>query len=139
MLIEFDRITERGGVLGAMETMYQRGKIQEESLYYETLKHTGEFPIIGVNTFLSSKGSPTLLPQEVIRATTEEKEYQITMLKRLHQFHGHRALQTLERVQEAAIQNQNIFSELMEAAKVCSLGQITKALFEVGGQYRRNM
>ena len=139
VLIEFDRINERGGVLGAMETMYQRGKIQEESLYYETLKHTGEFPIIGVNTFLSSKGSPTLLPQEVIRATTEEKEYQITMLNRLHQFHGHRALQTLERVQEAAIQNQNIFSELMEAAKVCSLGQITKALFEVGGQYRRNM
>jgi methylmalonyl-CoA mutase len=139
VLVEFDRITERGGVLGAMETMYQRGKIQEESLYYETLKHTGEFPIIGVNTFLSSKGSPTLLPQEVIRATTEEKEYQIAMLKRLHQFHGHRALKTLERVQEAAIQNKNIFSELMEAAKVCSLGQITKALFEVGGQYRRSM
>ena len=89
VLAEFDRITERGGVLGAMETMYQRGKIQEESLYYETLKHTGEFPIIGVNTFLSSKGSPTIIPQEVIRATTEEKEYQITMLSNLHQFQGH--------------------------------------------------
>ena len=139
VLGEFDRITERGGVLGAMETMYQRGKIQEESLYYETLKHTGAFPIIGVNTFLNSKGSPTILPQEVIRATTEEKEYQITMLKNLHSFQGHHAAAKLERVQEAAIQNKNIFSELMEATKVCSLGEITKALFEVGGQYRRNM
>jgi isobutyryl-CoA mutase len=139
VLTEFDRITERGGVLGAMETMYQRGKIQEESLYYETLKHTGEYPIIGVNTFLSSKGSPTILPQEVIRAATEEKEYQISMLKHLHQFHEAHTLQLLNRVQEAAIQNKNIFEELMEAAKVCSLGQITKALFEVGGQYRRNM
>ena len=139
VLAEFDRITERGGVLGAMETMYQRGKIQEESLYYETLKHTGAFPIIGVNTFLNSKGSPTILPQEVIRATTEEKEYQIKMLKNLHAFQGHHAAEKLERVQEAAIQNKNIFSELMEATKVCSLGEITKALFEVGGQYRRNM
>ncbi|MBX2965779.1 MAG: methylmalonyl-CoA mutase family protein [Cyclobacteriaceae bacterium] len=139
VLSEFDRITERGGVLGAMETMYQRGKIQEESLYYETLKHTGEYPIIGVNTFLSSKGSPTVLPQEVIRATTEEKEYQIAMLHNLHQFHAGKIPGMLERVQQAAIQNKNIFEELMEAAKVCSLGQITKALFEVGGQYRRNM
>ncbi len=139
VLVEFDRITERGGVLGAMETMYQRGKIQEESLYYETLKHTGEYPIIGVNTFLSSKGSPTILPQEVIRATTEEKEYQITMLKRLHEFQGKKAQESLEHVQDAAVKNKNIFNELMEACKVCSLGQITKALFEVGGQYRRNM
>jgi methylmalonyl-CoA mutase len=139
VLSEFDRITERGGVLGAMETMYQRGKIQEESLYYETLKHTGEFPIIGVNTFLSSKGSPTLLPQEVIRATSEEKEFQIKMLKNLHAFQSHKSSDRLKRVQEAAIQNENIFSELMEATKVSSLGQITKALFEVGGQYRRNM
>lgn len=139
VLAEFDRITERGGVLGAMETMYQRGKIQEESLYYETLKHTGEYPIIGVNTFLSSKGSPTILPQEVIRATTEEKEYQITMLRNLHHFHDDKTPVMLERVQQAAIQNKNIFEELMEAAKACSLGQITKALFEVGGQYRRNM
>ena len=139
VLTEFDRITERGGVLGAMETMYQRGKIQEESLYYETLKHTGEYPIIGVNTFLSSKGSPTILPQEVIRATTEEKEYQIAMLKRLHEFQGSKAQVILEQVQEAAIKNKNIFEELMEACKVCSLGQITWSLFEVGGQYRRNM
>jgi isobutyryl-CoA mutase len=139
VLSEFDRITERGGVLGAMETMYQRGKIQEESLYYETLKHTGEFPIIGVNTFLSSKGSPTILPQEVIRATVEEKEYQIKMLRSLHSFQKEKEGAMLERLQEAAIQNKNIFAELMEATKVCSLGQITKALFEVGGQYRRNM
>lgn len=139
VLAEFDRITERGGVLGAMETMYQRGKIQEESLYYETLKHTGEYPIIGVNTFLSSKGSPTVRPREVIRATTEEKEYQITMLNRLHSFHGDDASHMIKRFQQAAIQNKNIFTELMEATKVCSLGQITKALFEVGGQYRRNM
>lgn len=139
VLMEFDRITERGGVLGAMETMYQRGKIQEESLYYETLKHTGEFPIIGVNTFLSSKGSPTILPREVIRATTEEKEYQIEMLRNLHAFQGQKAVHALERVQETAIQNKNIFAALMEATKVCSLGDITKALFEVGGQYRRNM
>jgi len=139
VLVEFDRITERGGVLGAMETMYQRGKIQEESLHYETLKHTGAFPIIGVNTFLSSKGSPTIIPQEVIRATTEEKEYQISMLRNLHQFHGTHATESLQLAQEAAIQNRNIFDVLMEACKVCSLGQITKALFEVGGQYRRNM
>lgn len=139
VLTEFDRITERGGVLGAMETMYQRGKIQEESLYYETLKHTGEYPIIGVNTFLSSKGSPTIIPQEVIRATTEEKEYQISMLRKLHSMQGEKAPTLIARVQDAAIQNKNIFDELMEACKVCSLGQITKALFEVGGQYRRNM
>jgi isobutyryl-CoA mutase len=139
VLTEFDRITERGGVLGAMETMYQRGKIQEESLYYETLKHTGEYPIIGVNTFLSSKGSPTVVPQEVIRATTEEKEYQIKMLRSLNAFQASKASSILERVQHAAIQNKNIFEELMDACKVCSLGQITKALFEVGGQYRRNM
>jgi methylmalonyl-CoA mutase cobalamin-binding domain/chain len=139
VLTEFDRITERGGVLGAMETMYQRSKIQEESLYYETLKHTGEFPIIGVNTFLSSKGSPTVTPKEVIRATEEEKEYQISMLGNLHKAKDELSKEHLRNVQEAAIQNQNIFAELMEACKHCSLGQITKAMFEVGGQYRRNM
>ena len=139
VLAEFDRITERGGVLGAMETMYQRSKIQEESLYYETLKHTGEFPIIGVNTFLSSKGSPTVQPKEVIRATTEEKEYQISMLGNLHKGNAQKAKEMIDRVQKAAIQNQNMFEELMEACKYCSLGQITSALFEVGGQYRRNM
>ena len=139
VLAEFDRITERGGVLGAMETMYQRSKIQEESLYYETLKHTGEFPIIGVNTFLSSKGSPTVVPAEVIRATEEEKQFQIQTLKNLHSANAQSVKEYLAAVQEAAIQNKNIFEELMEATKVCSLGQITSALFEVGGQYRRNM
>jgi len=139
VLTEFDRITERGGVLGAMETMYQRSKIQEESLYYETLKHTGEFPIIGVNTFLSSKGSPTILPKEVIRATETEKEYQINMLGNLQKGNEAKASEMLKRVQSAAIQNENMFEELMEACKYCSLGQITNALFEVGGQYRRNM
>jgi len=139
VLAEFDRITERGGVLGAMETMYQRSKIQEESLYYETLKHTGEFPIIGVNTFLSSKGSPTVIPAEVIRATEEEKQYQIVMLDHLHEANKHKVEEHLNILQEAAIKNENIFEKLMDATKVCSLGQITSALFEVGGQYRRNM
>jgi methylmalonyl-CoA mutase len=139
VLLEFDRITERGGVLGAMETMYQRSKIQEESLYYETLKHTGEFPIIGVNTFLSSKGSPTIIPAEVIRATEEEKKYQIKMLENLHQSNPEQVKEHLNTLQEAAIKNENLFEHLMEATKVCSLGQITSALFEVGGQYRRNM
>jgi methylmalonyl-CoA mutase len=137
--VEFDRITERGGVLGAMETMYQRGKIQEESMHYEMLKHTGEFPIIGVNTFLSSKGSPTVLPREVIRANEEEKEYQINMLKNLHLGNQEKSTLFLREVQDAAIQNKNIFEQLMEAVKYCSLGEITNALFEVGGQYRRNM
>ncbi|MDY2588374.1 methylmalonyl-CoA mutase family protein [Winogradskyella aquimaris] len=137
VLAEFDRITERGGVLGAMETMYQRSKIQEESLYYETLKHNGEFPIIGVNTFLSSKGSPTVQPAEVIRATEEEKENQIKTLKNLHKANDTSEL--LKDLQMKAINNQNIFEALMDVCKVCSLGQITNALFEVGGQYRRNM
>ncbi|MBB6610069.1 methylmalonyl-CoA mutase family protein [Pontibacter sp. Tf4] len=139
VLAEFDRITERGGVLGAMETMYQRGKIQEESLYYETLKHTGEYPIIGVNTFLSSQGSPTVIPQEVIRATEEEKQYQISMLQSLHQRNADKSAEMLKRIQQVAINNGNIFEEMMETVKFCSLGQITNALFEVGGQYRRNM
>ncbi|MQP52493.1 MULTISPECIES: methylmalonyl-CoA mutase family protein [unclassified Flavobacterium] len=139
VLQEFDRITERGGVLGAMETMYQRSKIQEESLYYETLKHTGEFPIIGVNTFLSSKGSPTVIPAEVIRATEEEKQYQIDMLANLHKTSAEKVAEHITILQDAAIKNENIFEKLMDATKVCSLGQITGALFEVGGQYRRNM
>ncbi|MDX5417933.1 MAG: methylmalonyl-CoA mutase family protein [Hymenobacteraceae bacterium] len=139
VLTEFDRITERGGVLGAMETMYQRGKIQEESLYYETLKHTGEYPIIGVNTFLSSQGSPTVIPQEVIRATEEEKQYQISMLQGLHARNADKSEEMLKRIQQVAINNGNIFEEMMETVKYCSLGQITNALFEVGGQYRRNM
>ena len=139
VLQEFDRITERGGVLGAMETMYQRSKIQEESLYYETLKHTGEFPIIGVNTFLSSKGSPTVVPLEVIRATEEEKQFQIATLENLHKANIDKVNEQLSILQDAAINNQNLFEKLMDAAKYCSLGQITSALFEVGGQYRRNM
>ncbi|AXT53224.1 methylmalonyl-CoA mutase [Aquimarina sp. BL5] len=139
VLTEFDRITERGGVLGAMETMYQRSKIQEESLYYETLKHNGEFPIIGVNTFLSSKGSPTVTPGEVIRATEEEKQYQITMLNELQKGNANETSELLRDLQERAITNQNIFEALMEVCKKCSLGQITSSLFEVGGQYRRNM
>lgn len=136
---EFDRITERGGVLGAMETMYQRSKIQEESLYYEELKHEGAIEIIGVNTFLNSKGSPTVLPQEVIRATEEEKEHQIEVVKNLHLAQNERSSTELSRLKEAAVNNQNIFEQLMEASKVCSIGQITSALFKVGGQYRRNM
>jgi len=136
---EFDRITERGGVLGAMETMYQRGKIQEESLYYETLKHTGEYPIIGVNTFLSSEGSPTVIPGEVIRATEEEKEAQIQTLLQLHEKNADVTPSQLNELQIVAVRNENIFERLMEAAKTCSLGQLTRTLYEVGGQYRRNM
>ena len=139
VMIEFDRITERGGVLGAMETMYQRGKIQEESLYYETLKHNGTFPIIGVNTFLSKEGSPTIIPDEVIRATTEEKEAQIKTLENLKQTNQKKNTEALTKLQQTAVENGNLFDALMEAGKICSLGQITNALYEVGGQYRRNM
>ena len=139
VLTEFNRITERGGVLGAMERMYQRNKIQEESLYYETLKHTGEYPIIGVNTFLSKNGSPTILPSEVIRSTTEEKEFQITTLEAFKKRHESQSAVMLSRLREVAINNGNLFEELMETVKFCSLGQITNALYGVGGQYRRNM
>ena len=139
VLTEFDRITDRGGVLGAMETMYQRSKIQEESLHYETLKHNGDFPIIGVNTFLNSKGSPTILPKEVIRATENEKKIQIKTLEGLNSCYESESQNQLKQVQQTALNNENLFEALMEACKVCSLGQITNALFEVGGQYRRNM
>ena len=139
VLSEFDRINERGGVLGAMETMYQRGKIQEESLYYEHLKHTGELPIMGVNTFLSSKGSPTLIPEQVIRATKDEQEYQIGMLEQLHKTWKSESRESLVHLRQQALHGGNLFESLMEATKYCSLGQITQALFEVGGQYRRNM
>ncbi len=139
VLLEFDRITERGGVLGAMETMYQRSKIQEESMYYETLKHNGEFPIIGVNTFLSKNGSPTIVPAEVVRASEEEKKYQLEMLANLKETNKDKVDEQINLIQNAAIQNENIFEYLMEATKFCSLGQITNSLFEVGGQYRRNM
>ncbi len=139
VMAEFNRLSERGGVLGAMERMYQRNKIQEESLYYETLKHTGEFPIVGVNTFLNKAGSPTILPAEVIRSTNEEKDLQIKNLKAFHERHKNKSNEMLNRLQETAINNGNLFEELMETVKYCSLGQITHALYEVGGQYRRNM
>ncbi len=139
VLLEFDRITDRGGVLGAMETMYQRNKIQEESLHYETLKHSGGYPIVGVNTFLSSKGSPTLMPAEVIRATEEEKQIQIRTKESLHKANSAEVGSILQELQQAAIHNENLFEHLMEVTKCCSLGQITAALFEVGGRYRRNM
>lgn len=139
VLAEFDRISERGGVLGAMETMYQRSKIQEESLHYEKLKHSGELPIMGVNTFLNSKGSPTLIPQEVIRATEKEKEYQINMLDHLQATFKDDVQILIQDLKETARQNGNIFETLMETTKKCSIGQITGALFEIGGQYRRNM
>jgi methylmalonyl-CoA mutase len=139
VLTEFDRLTERGGVLGAMERMYQRNKIQEESLFYEHQKHTGELPIIGVNTFLNKKGSPTELPGEVIRSTKEEKEQQISNLNAFWKRNKPVAAEALERLKQVAILNGNLFEELMETVKHCSLGQITHALYEVGGQYRRNM
>ncbi|NME70613.1 methylmalonyl-CoA mutase family protein [Flammeovirga aprica] len=139
VMMEFDRITERGGVLGAMETMYQRSKIQEESLHYETLKHNGDYPIVGVNTFLSKEGSPTIIPEEVIRSSKEEKDSQITSLQSLHQHAEEHATLKLKELQSVALANENTFDALMEAAKYCSLGQITHALFNVGGQYRRNM
>lgn len=139
ILMEFERISERGGVLGAMETMYQRSKIQEESMHYEMLKHTGEYPIIGVNTFLSAEGSPTVIPGEVIRSTTEEKEYQIEMLGRLNQAYSEKIDEQVKAIQTAALENKNIFEVLMEATKYCSLGKISNTLYEVGGQYRRSM
>ena len=139
VLMEFDRITERGGVLGAMETMYQRGKIQEESLYYETLKHSGEYPVVGVNTFLSKDGSPTVTPAEVIRSDEHEKQQQIVLLQHLHAAQQEKAQIALQNLQQVALREGNIFEALMETTKVCSLGQITSALYAVGGQYRRNM
>lgn len=139
VLLEFDRITERGGVLGAMETMYQRSKIQEESLYYESLKHSGEFPIIGVNTYLSDEGSPTVIPDEVIRSTEEEKQLQIEQVAAFQARNTEAGKAVLQTLQQIAIQNGNLFEALIEATKICSLGQITQAMYEVGGQYRRNM
>ena len=139
VLTEFDRLTERGGVLGAMERMYQRNKIQEESLQYEHLKHTGELPLIGVNTFLNKRGSPTILPGEVIRSTKEEKEQQINNLLAFQRRNESLSVEALQKLQRTAVNNGNLFAELMETVKYCSLGQITHALYDVGGQYRRNM
>jgi len=139
VLAEFDRLNDRGGVLGAMERMYQRNKIQEESLFYEHQKHTGELPLIGVNTFLNKKGSPTILPGEVIRSTTEEKQQQIQNLNDFKKRNEDKCAEMLTRLKKTAISNGNLFEELMETVKYCSLGQITHALYEVGGQYRRSM
>ena len=140
ILLEFDRITERGGVLGAMESMYQRGKIQEESLHYESMKHSGELPIIGVNTFKSEKKTEEEEREiELIRSTDEEKLQQITNLNAFHKINSKESDIALKNLQSAARENENIFKELMECVKVSSLGQISKALYEVGGQYRRNM
>lgn len=139
VLAEFDKLTERGGVLGAMERMYQRNKIQEESLVYEHQKHTGELPLIGVNTFLNKKGSPTIIPSEVIRSTEAEKELQIQNLKNFWKRNEKISAQKLIALKDVAINNGNLFEELMDTVKYCSLGQITNALYEVGGQYRRNM
>jgi methylmalonyl-CoA mutase len=139
VLTEFEKIADRGGVLGAMETGYQRGKIQDESMHYEMLKHTGEYPIIGVNTFRNPKGDEVLEKLELARSTEDEKKSQ---LDRLHAFHAKHAKESpamLARLQQAVIHNDNVFEVLMDAVRVCSLGQITNALFEVGGQYRRNM
>jgi methylmalonyl-CoA mutase len=139
VLAEFDRLTERGGVLGAMERMYQRNKIQEESLFYESLKHSGELPIVGVNTFLGKEGSPTILPDEVIRSTTEEKDQQIRNLQAFKERNTARGPEMLHRLQEAAVGGGNLFDALMTTVKYCSLGEITNALYAVGGRYRRNM
>ena len=139
VMTEFDRITERGGVIGAMETMYQRSRIQEESLHYETLKHTGEFPIIGVNTFLAKNGSPTLTPGEVIRAEPSEKEGQLEQVKRIHTRFEAESNEAITAVKQAAVDGENVFETLLESAKFCTLGQLSDALFEVGGAYRRNM
>ncbi|MCM5527408.1 methylmalonyl-CoA mutase family protein [Parasegetibacter sp. NRK P23] len=139
VLLEFERISDRGGVLGAMERMYQRNKIQEESLHYEMLKHSGEMPIIGVNTFLNKKGSPTTIPNEVIRSSEEEKERQINNLRSFHHRNASISEQKLQLLKAAAVQENNLFEVLMDTVKYCSLGQITHALYEVGGQYRRNM
>ena len=139
VLAEFERIAERGGVLGAMETGYQRGRIQDESMTYEMLKHTGELPIIGVNTFRNPKGDPVPDALELARSTEEEKQSQLKRLQDFHTHHRADAVVQIKRLQKAVIDNTNVFEVLMDAVRVCSLGQITNALFEVGGQYRRNM
>jgi methylmalonyl-CoA mutase len=141
VLLEFTRISERGGVLGAMETQYQRGKIQEESLYYETLKHSGELPIIGVNTFIDNKDHSNLQKNttQLVRATKEEKAQQINNLRKFQKENASLSARALHDLKKAALEGKNVFEELMKTVRVCSLGQITNALFEVGGQYRRSL
>ena len=141
VLMEFERITTRGGVLGAMETGYQRSKIQEESIYYETLKHTGELPIVGVNTFIDPEADPVALAGcvELARATEEEKQSQLNRLRKFNGDHADKADEALQKLQQIAISGENIFAELMTTVRYCSLGKIVSALNEVGGQFRRNM
>ncbi len=139
VMLEFKRISERGGVLGAMERQYQRHKIQEESMFYEHQKLSGELPLIGVNTYLDQAGSPTIIPSEVIRATPTEKEYAIDSLRAFQKRNQEMTAAALSHLQQVAVENGNLFEALLEAAKVCSLGQMSGALYQVGGQYRRNM
>ena len=138
MLTEFERISDRGGVLGAMETGYQRGKIQEESLYYEQRKHDGSFPIVGVNTFLEEQSSNNE-EVELSRGTDQEKDSQLKRLSDFHETHSHQAELELTALKRVALHGENTFEQLMSAVRCCSLGQITSALFDVGGKYRRNM
>ena len=139
VLKEFEAISDRGGVLGAMETGFQRGQIQEQSMFYEHKKHDGSYPIIGVNTFRNPHDTGVAPTIELIRSTEEEKQSQLQRLADFHARHKDVAPAMLKRLQQAVIDNQNVFNVLMDAARVCSLGQITNALFEVGGQYRRSM
>ena len=139
MLAEFERISERGGVLGAMETMYQRSKIQDESMLYEGRKASGELPIVGVNTFLGKDGSPIQLVGEVMRSSDDEKQAQIDDLRNFHAAGDGASDRALTDLQQAALSGGNVFASLMHAAKTCSLGQMSHALYQVGGQYRRNM
>jgi methylmalonyl-CoA mutase len=139
VLREFETIAERGGVLGAMETGYQRGKIQEESMHYEMLKHTGEYPIVGVNTFRNPHGDPVVDSLELARSTDDEKRSQLKRLAEFQRLHAAESPAMLQRLKDAVIANANVFEVLMDAVRCCSLGQITNALFEVGGQYRRSM
>jgi methylmalonyl-CoA mutase len=136
---EFMSLSERGGVLGAMERMYQRSKIQEESLYYESMKHSGQLPIVGVNTFLSSEGSPTIVPEQVSRSTIEEKEYAIASIEAFKARNLSRSDGAERELQRTAVEHGNVFQTMMEASKICTMGQISDSLYQVGGQYRRNM
>jgi methylmalonyl-CoA mutase len=139
VLKEFEALSERGGVLGAMETGYQRGKIQEESLFYEHKKHDGSYPIVGVNTFRNPLEGTVPQKVELARSTQQEKESQLARLAEFHARHAQRAPAALARLQQTVIEGGNVFDELMNTVRVCSLGQITSALFDVGGQYRRSM
>jgi methylmalonyl-CoA mutase len=136
---EFERISERGGVLGAMDTMYQRSKIQEESLYYESKKHDGSLPIVGVNTFLPPDGHGEVGEVELMRSSSVEKEQQVRSVEAFRSMHAGEAADQLRRLAQTARERRNIFESLMEAARVCSLGSMSHALYDVGGEYRRNM